>query len=165
MSDHPVAPGFELPNVGPGSDPCSLSGLAREHDFVVLYFQLDHDCTNCRKQVKQVAQRYESFRARDAVVVSVLPEDRERAREWQERFDLPYPLLADPGSTVADEYGQPVRLGFLGDVSDFLGRMPRVVVVDARSGDPRIVWTHSGRSTFDRPATTDVLDAIDEHRD
>lgn len=165
MSDASVAPEFELPNVGPGPDPCSLRRLARDYEFVVLYFQRDHHCTNCRRQVKQVRDRYDAFRARDAVAVSILPESRELAREWQDEFALPYPLLADPDATVAEAYGQSVRFGFIGDWSDFLGRMPKVVVIDARETEPRIVWTHQGHSTWDRPATNDVVDAIDEHYD
>lgn len=161
MSEQP-APEFELPNAGAGPDPCSLSELARAHDFVVLSFQRDHHCTNCRKQVNEVANHVTSFRARDAVPVSILPEPRERADQWQEWYDLPYPLLADPETEVADDYGQTVRFGFLGEYSDFLGRMPQIVVVDARD-DPRIAWTHSGRSTFDRPSTREVLEAIDDY--
>lgn len=162
MSEQAAAPEFELPNVGPGPDPCSLADLARDHDFVVLFFQRDYHCTNCRKQVSQVKDRYSSYRARGATPVSILPEPRERAQEWQDRYELPYPLLADPGTDVADAYGQTVRFGMLGEYSDFLGRMPKVVVLDTR-GDPRILWTHSGRSTFDRPSTRDILDAIDDH--
>lgn len=162
MSDARGAPDFELPNVGPGPDPCSLADLTADHDFVVCYFHRDYHCTKCREQVTNVAKRYEGFAARDAAVVSVLPEPRDAAETWQERYDLPYPLLADPEATTGSAYGQPVRFGFLGDWSDFLGRMPTVVVVDARPRLPEIAWTYSGRSTWDRPKTADVLAAIDE---
>lgn len=165
MSDAPVAPEFELRNAGPGPDPCSLAALAREHEFAVLLFQRDHLCTNCRKQVQRVTARYDDFRARRTVAVSVLPEPLDRAADWQDTYDLPYPMLADPETTVSAAYDQPVRLGFIGDWSDFLGRQPRVVVVDLRPEDPRIVWSHSGRSTFDRPPIDDVLAAVDDHRE
>lgn len=164
MTDRPVAPAFDLSNVGPGPDPCSLAALAANEDFVVLFFQRDDYCTNCRKQVRRVRDRRGAYRARDAVPVSVLPEPRETAREWQERYGLPYPLLADPDAAVAEAYGQTVRFGPLGEVSDFLGRMPKVVVVDARGDEPRIAWTHDGRSTFDRPEQDAVLDVLDDCR-
>ena len=155
-------PAFELPNVGPGPDPCSLSELAAEHDFLVVFFQRDHHCTNCRKQVQGIKDRIESYRDRDAMPVSILPEPRERAQQWQDSYDLPYPLLADPETDVSDEYGQSVRFGVLGEYSDFLGRMPRVVVIDTRE-QSEVVWTHSGRSTFDRPEQDEILGAIDDH--
>lgn len=156
-------PAFELANVGPGPDPLSLSALAAEHDYVVLLFQRDHYCTNCRQQVQAVADRYGAFRERGAEVVSVLPEPRERAREWHREYDLPYPLAADPEATAGTAYDQPVRFGLLGRFSDFLGRMPAAVVVDCRD-EPTVAWTHCGSSTFDRPDVPDLLAALDDLR-
>ena len=156
---------FSLPNVGPGADPWSLSEAATAHDFVVVYLQRDHLCTNCRKQVQQVKERYDAFRERRAEVVSVVPEPPEKVASWQDSYDLPYPLLADPDIEVGDLFDQPVRFGFLGDISDFLGRMPEVVVLDVRGEKPRVAWSYSGRSTFDRPDVDDVLDQLDGLRE
>jgi peroxiredoxin Q/BCP len=157
-----TAPAFELANVGPEPDPCSLSALASEHAFVLVLLQRDHYCTNCREQVQQVASRYDEFASRSAEVVSVVPEPREKVAEWQDAYDLPYPLLADPDVDVGDAYDQPVRYGFLGEWSDFLGRMPEAVLVDCRDDQPEVAWSYAGRSTFDRPNVDDLLDAVDE---
>lgn len=167
MSDAPVAPGFDLPNEGAGRDPVELSRLAVEYDFVALFFQRDPDCHRCRRQVKAIRDRYDGFRARDAVAVAVLPAGRDRAAEWQAEFDLPYPLAADPEGAVAADYDQTVRLAALAEYtdSDYVGRLPRVVVADTRRRDPGVAWTHQGTSAFDRPSTGDVLEAIDESRD
>jgi peroxiredoxin Q/BCP len=156
---------FSLPNVGSGPDPWSLSAAAPDHDFVVVYLQRDHLCTNCRKQVQQLKDRYAAFGERDAEVVSVVPEPREKVQSWQDSYDLPYPLLADPDVEVGDMFDQPVRFGFLGDISDFLGRMPEVVIVDTRGSSPRVAWSYSGRSTFDRPDVDDVLAELDNLRE
>jgi len=159
-----VAPDLSLPNAGPGPDPFTLDALPPDVSFVVLLFQRDYYCTNCRKQVRTVADRIEGFRARDATVVSVLPEPVARAEDWQERYDLPYPLLADPEAAAAEDYDQPVRFGPLGRFSDFLGRMPEAVIVDRRLDPPEIVRTHRGRSTFDRPGVDDLLAELDAIR-
>lgn len=163
----PAALAFDSPNVGPGPDPLTLADVAADHDFAVLLLQRDHYCTNCRDQVQSVADRYDDFESRDAEVVSVLPEPVERAREWTEQYDLPYPLLADPDATVGENYDQPVRFGPLGRLSDFFGRQPEAVVVDLRSGadDAQVVYVHRGRTTFDRPSVEDLLSAIDDARD
>jgi len=155
---------FSLPNVGPGPDPLSLSALASDHDFALLLFQRDHYCTNCRKQVQTVAGRYAEFARRDAEVVSIVPEPSEKVREWQDSYDLPYPLVADPETAAGDAYDQPVRFGFLGDWSDFLGRMPEAVLIDLRES-PEIVWQYRSKSTFDRPSVDDLLSAVDDARD
>jgi peroxiredoxin Q/BCP len=154
---------FSLPNVGPGPDPLSLSALATDHEFALLLFQRDHYCTNCRQQVQTVAGRYDEFAGRNTEIVSIVPEPAQKVREWQDSYDLPFPLVADPEASTGDAYDQPVRFGFLGDWSDFLGRMPEAVLVDLR-GEPTVVWSYRSKSTFDRPSVDDLLDAIDEAR-
>lgn len=155
------APDFALANVGTGPDPFALSALSDDVAFAVLFFQRDHYCTNCRGQVQDLASRYGAFRERDAEVISIVPEPVDRVREWQDRYDLPFPLLADPSATVGDAYDQPVRFGILGEFSDFFGRMPEVVIVDRRREDDEIAYVHRGSSTFDRPSIDDLLAELD----
>lgn len=155
---------FELQNVGAGQTTFSLSAAADEHDFVLLLFQRDHLCTNCREQVQTVGDAYESFKDRGCEVVSIVPEPVEKVRKWQESYDLPFPLLADPDKRVSGDFDQPVRFGPLGRLSDFFGRMPKAVLLDCRSGKPTIAYTHEGSSTWDRPEVDDLLAAIDDLR-
>jgi peroxiredoxin Q/BCP len=164
MSEPRAPVEFSLPNVGPGPDPCSLAALAEENDFVVVYLQRDHLCTNCRKQVQEIEESLSAFRERGATPVSVVPEPREKVRAWQDEYDLSYPLLADPEASAGEAYDQPVRFGLLGRFSDFLGRMPEVAIVDTRGPESELVWSYSGRSTFDRPSVADVLARLDELR-
>ena len=156
---------FSLPNVAVGPDPFSLSALSDDVAFVVVFFQRDHYCTNCRKQVQEVAERYDAFRQRDAEVVSIVPEPREQVATWQESYDLPYPLLADPDATVGDAYDQPVRFGLLGRFSDFFGRMPEVVIIDRRGPEPAVAYAYEGSSTFDRPDIDTLLGELDSLRE
>jgi peroxiredoxin Q/BCP len=141
-----------------------LSDLPAEIDFVVCCFQRDHYCTNCRSQVQDLAEHVEAFRDRDAEVVSIVPEPLERVEQWQAEYDLPYPLLADPETTVCSAYDQPVRFGILGKLSDFFGRMPAVVIVDCRGETQTIAYAYQGSSTFDRPEIATLLEELDEQR-
>lgn len=163
MQQH--APDFSLPNVGAGPDPFSLSALPEDIQFVVLFFQRDHYCTNCRSQVQAVGDRYEAFRERNAEVVSIVPEPRQKVEQWQESYDLPYPLLADPETEAGNAYDQPVRFGILGNLSDFVGRMPEVVIIDRSDGDPEVAWVYKSSSTFDRPDVDDILAELDSLRE
>lgn len=153
---------LSLPNLGPGPDPFRFDALESSIGAVV-YLQRDFYCIRCRSQVQDVASEYDRFRAHEVEVVSVVPESIERVREWQERYALPYPLLADATATVSDTLDQPIRFGLLGSLSDFFGRMPAVVLVDLRDGSPEIVWSYRGRSTFDRPSVDAVIEAIETH--
>lgn len=159
------APSFELPNVASGPDPLSLATLAETPEFVLLLFQRDYHCGNCRKQVQVFADWYDEFRDRETEVVSIVPEPRERVAEWQSEYELPYPLCADPQKHVAEAYEQPVRFGILGKVSDFFGRMPKAVVLDCRGdGEPTICYAHEGSSMWDRPELDELFETIDSER-
>ena len=72
-------------------------------------------------------------------------------------------LVADPDTEAGDACDQPVRFGFLGHWSDFLGRQPEAVLVDLRDA-PEIVWQYHSKTTFDRPSIDDLLAAVDEAR-
>lgn len=158
-----VPPPFELPNVGAGPDPLSLDHLVSDPDthVIILLLQRDYHCRNCRKQVTDVTDHYNDFRNLHTTVVSILPEPVERAAEWQRSYDLPFPLVADPEASVVAEYDQPVRFGLLGQVSDFFGRMPEAVVITAK-GNPRVVSLRRGRTTWDRPDATDLLEMVSD---
>ena len=155
-------PEFELSNVAAGPDPFSLADAVADPgiDALVLLFQRDYHCGNCRKQVQAVAERYDEFEALNATVVSILPEPVDRARSWQASYDLPFPLLADPDTAVSDAYDQPVRFGVLGSLHDLVGRMPVAMIVDTQGEEPRIAYTYEGRMPADRPEIDDLLDRL-----
>ena len=152
-------PDFELPNVAAGPDPFSLSAVAADPDVdaIVLLFQRDYHCGNCRKQVQAIGEQYAAFEELHASVVSILPEPVERTRSWQASYDLPFALLADPTADVSDAYDQPVRFGVLGSLHDLVGRMPVAMILDTRSGEPTVGYTHEGRMPADRPSVEDLL--------
>lgn len=151
--------GFVLPNVGPGPDPLSLWEL--DADFAVLLLHRDFYCSECRQQVRRVKKRYDQFEDRGAEVVSVLPEDRETAAEWQKQYHLPFPVVADPDTELGERYDQPTRFGLLGKLHDVIGRMPAVILLDLRFSEPIETYAHRGDSRTDRPRIDEILDAID----
>ncbi len=156
------APDFELPNVAAGPNPFSLSTVAAapDVDSIVLLFQRDYHCPICRKQIQAAARRHDEFRALNATVVSVLPESPARVRSWQDSYDLPFPLLADPDTTVGDAYDQPVRFGVLGSLHDMVGRMPVAMILDTRTDEPRINYIYEGRMPADRPEIDELIEEV-----
>ena len=155
MYSTPTDLSIELPNGGPGPDPLRVDQV--DADFVVLLFHRDFHCSNCQTQASEVAARYNEFRQHDAAIVSILPEPKERATEWADSYDLPFPVVADPDSRTADRFGQPVRFGVLGRLHDLIGRMPLVVIIDRRSEEPRLVYSYVGDAPGDRPTVDSLL--------
>lgn len=88
---------FELHNAGAGRGPLTAADLAADHDHVVAVLLRNHYCPQCRALVRDLADRYGAFATRGVAVVPVLPDIRERAVVWHRRYDLPFPMVADPG--------------------------------------------------------------------
>ena len=161
-SDGEVAPSFELPNVGTGPDPLSLDRVVDQVDFAVLLMLRDYHCPKCKNQVQTLAENAKQFAEMNAVILPVLPESVERAINWQEKFDLPFPLLADPEKEVADKYDQPTQLGVVGSLHDLIGRLPEAVILDTRGDDAEVVYTYEGDFPGDRPAVETLVSEIDD---
>jgi len=157
-----VAPDFELPNAGAGPDPLSLDRVVQRVDFAVLLLLRDYHCPKCKSQVQTLAEEARQFAELNAVVLPVLPEPIERAEKWQEQFDLPFPLLADPEKNIADKYDQSTRYGKLGELHDLIGRLPESVILDTRADEAEIVYTYEGDSPGDRPEVETLVDEIDQ---
>jgi len=153
-------PAFELRNAGVGPDPLSLSEVADTVDFAILLLLRDYHCPKCKAQVQRVAQKAEEVKRRDTAVIPILPDSYEKARDWQEQFDLPFPLLADPEKAVGDGYDQQRRFGVFGRLHDVIGLMPKSVVLDLRE-EPRIVETHQGETPGDRPEIETLLASVE----
>lgn len=156
------APNFELPNVAAGPDPISLTDVASTPavDAIVLLFQRDHHCRNCRRQVQMIAERHDEFLRANTHVVSILPEPIDRVTEWQSVYHLPFPLLADPQTEVSNAYEQPVRFGILGSLHDLIGRMPVPQILDCRTGEPELAYSYEGRMPADRPDVEELISKV-----
>ena len=167
-----------LSNVGPGpdslaladltvpvapADPTTTDAVEPAHDALVLLLHRDHHAGQCRRQVRAVADRYDEFRERGCQIVSVVPEPRSRVQEWQDRYELPFPLCADPDTTVGDHFEQPIRFGTLGEQFDLAGRMPTAIVFDVpRVNELEVVATYRGRTTMDRPEIDALLATVEQ---
>ena len=162
--DRKAPPSFELRNAGIGPDPLSLEQTQEMVDFAIVLLLRDYHCPKCRAQVQRVAEKAETVQRRDTAVLPILPDSYEKAQDWQEMYDLPFALLADPGGEVGADYDQTRRFGVFGKVHDLIGRMPKAVVLDLRR-DPVLVDGYDGSTPGDRPSIESLLEGVDELRE
>lgn len=99
----------------------------------------------------QLRQDYPRFVQRDAEIVVVGPEDRRAFADYWRKESLPFVGLPDPDHTVANRYGQEVKLLKL-------GRMPALMVVD-KQGTVR--YQHYGNSMQDIVPNRELLALLD----
>ncbi|HET90664.1 MAG TPA: redoxin domain-containing protein [Chloroflexi bacterium] len=96
-------------------------------------------------------EAYDAFRQRRAEILVIGPEGPRRFKQVWDEQQYPFVGFADYKHTVADLYGQQVKLLKL-------GRMPAMLVVD-RQGI--IQFTHFGDDMADIPKNDQVLALLD----
>lgn len=95
-----IAPDFTLPDQN--GTPHSL------HDYrgqkVILYFYPRDNTPGCTKQACGFAELYPQITAHGAVVLGVSKDSVASHKKFEEKYGLPFTLLADPGRTVIEAY-------------------------------------------------------------
>ncbi len=79
------------------------------HDFkgkkLVLYFYPKDDTPGCTAQACDLRDNYERMLAQGYAVVGVSVDDEKSHQKFIQKFDLPFPLLADTDHHVVEAYG------------------------------------------------------------
>lgn len=83
--------------------PITLSKLKGKP--VVLYFYPKDDTPGCTKQACGFRDAFAEYQNAGAVILGVSPDDTASHAKFAEKFELPFPLLADVGSKVCETYG------------------------------------------------------------
>ena len=94
------APDFTLPDQNGMTH--RLSDYAGQK--VILYFYPKDMTAGCTKQACGFAERYPQFREKGAVILGVSKDTVASHKKFEEKFGLPFTLLADPEKTVIRLY-------------------------------------------------------------
>ena len=145
------APDFTLPDQD--GNPVSLSSLRGK--TVVLYFYPKADTPGCTTQACGVRDHQADYEAADAVVLGVSPDEVKATAKFDQKYGLGFPLLADEGHKVAEQYGVWVKKNRYG--REYMGN-ERTTFVIAPDGTVKDVLRNV------KPAQHDdlVLSAIGE---
>jgi peroxiredoxin Q/BCP len=101
MNVNDKAPAFSLQDEN-GKE-VSLQGLRGK--IVVLYFYPRADTPGCTVQACAFRDTYKQIQKTGAVLLGVSPDTVKAQKKFQEKFQLPFPLLADADKKVAESYG------------------------------------------------------------
>nr|WP_290222425.1 peroxiredoxin [Trichocoleus desertorum] len=80
----------------------SLSDFAGK--AVVLYFYPKDDTPGCTKEACSFRDNYSQYQGKDIVVLGVSIDDEASHQKFTEKFNLPFPLLADVNGTITKAY-------------------------------------------------------------
>ena len=96
-----AAPAFELLD-----DAGTMRRLA---DFrgqpLVLYFYPEDDTPGCIKEACNFRDDYSAYQKARVTILGISPDSVESHVKFKEKYQLPFPLLADVGHKICDAYG------------------------------------------------------------
>lgn len=72
---------------------------------VVLYFYPKDNTPGCTKEACNLRDNYQDFLDKGYVILGVSPDSVESHKKFAEKFDLPFPLLADPEKKIIKAFG------------------------------------------------------------
>ena len=72
---------------------------------VVLYFYPRDDTPGCTRQACSIRDSWGEFGKAGVTLFGVSPDSVESHVKFREKHTLPFPLLADPDHSMADDYG------------------------------------------------------------
>ena len=98
--ENEAAPEFTLQDQN--GDSVSLSDFRGRK--VVLYFYPKDDTSGCTTQACELRDSVATIDTRGAVILGVSPDGVGSHRRFADKFDLPFPLLADVDHKVAEAY-------------------------------------------------------------
>jgi thioredoxin-dependent peroxiredoxin len=119
-----AAPEFELQD--DGGNTVRLSDLRGK--TVVLYFYPKDDTPGCTTQAREFRDAYDAYRERGVEILGVSPDDVASHEKFKRKYELPFPLLADPDHKVAEAYGVWGERSFAG--KKYLGINRSTFVID-----------------------------------
>jgi thioredoxin-dependent peroxiredoxin len=72
---------------------------------VLLYFYPKDDTPGCTTEACTIRDSFAEFEAMGMVVLGVSRDDEKKHKKFQEKYKLPFSLLADTEGTVCEAYG------------------------------------------------------------
>jgi thioredoxin-dependent peroxiredoxin len=80
----------------------SLSDFAGK--TVIMYFYPKDDTPGCTKEACSFRDNYSAYQGKDLVVLGVSGDDEASHQKFTEKFNLPFPLLADTDHSIIKSY-------------------------------------------------------------
>jgi len=102
----PIASGIPAPEFEMLDDTNVLRKLSDYRGkSIILYFYPKDDTPGCTKEACHFRDDYSAYEKAGVVILGVSPDDVASHIKFKQKFQLQFPLLADEGHKVCDQYG------------------------------------------------------------
>jgi thioredoxin-dependent peroxiredoxin len=133
LSEGDPAPNFTAPTNGGGT--VSLKDFKGK--YLVLYFYPKDDTPGCTKEACGFRDAYRDFEKAGAVVLGVSTDSVKKHDKFVEKFQLPFPLLADEDKSIVEAYGVWGKKKFMG--REYMGTNRVTFLIDPK-GKIKKIW-------------------------
>lgn len=72
---------------------------------IVLYFYPEDDTPTCTIQACNLRDNYSLLKKEGFEVIGVSPDDEKKHKKFEQKFGLPFILIADPDRKILEKYG------------------------------------------------------------
>lgn len=72
---------------------------------IVLYFYPEDDTPTCTVQACNLRDNFGLLKKQGFVVLGISPDEEKKHKKFENKYQLPFTLIADPGHTIIDRYG------------------------------------------------------------
>lgn len=133
-----LQPGDPAPDfAAPDQSGATISLAALKGKVVVLYFYPKDDTPGCTREACAFRDEFATFQRHGAVVLGVSTDPAKAHKKFAEKFNLPFPLLADEKKEIVNAYGVWGQKTFMG--RKYMGTN-RVTFLIGPDGRIRNIW-------------------------
>ena len=101
LTEGQKAPAFK--GLDQNGNAVSLSDLKGKK--IVLYFYPEDDTPTCTDQACNLRDNFGLLRSNGFTVIGISPDEVKKHKKFENKFSLPFTLIADPDHTIIDKYG------------------------------------------------------------
>lgn len=127
------APDFSAPNEK--NETVSLTDYKGKK--LVLYFYPKDDTPGCTAESCSLRDGYGAFKAKGYEILGVSPDSVKKHVKFQEKYNLPFNLLADESHAVSEAYGVWGEKKFMG--RKYMGVIRTTFVIDENGKIERVI--------------------------
>ncbi|MBY5960128.1 thioredoxin-dependent thiol peroxidase [Membranicola marinus] len=106
------------------------------HDFdgqkIALYFYPKDNTPGCTKQACNLRDNYKALQDNNYAVIGVSADSEKSHKKFEEKYDLPFPLIADTDKKVIKDYGVWGEKKFMGKTYDGIHRTTFLIDEDRK---------------------------------
>ncbi len=99
---------------------------------VVLYFYPKADTPGCTKEACSFRDAYKEIKRTGVVLLGISADTSGAQKKFQDKFSLPFPLLADAGKKIADLFGVVKEKNMYGKKVKGIARTTFVIAPDGK---------------------------------